>query len=76
MRNSEKIIFVLSVFLTLVSVAAYCSRSPFWLLLSSAAASYGYWMSCGNVNSKVDEFFNRVQGAVQSSDMNEKENSK
>lgn len=48
MNKRQKIIFALSVALTLVSVIAYASDRIIFLVLSSAAASYGYFMACGS----------------------------
>lgn len=72
MRNKkEKIIFWVSVLLTVCSVIAYLLEAPLWLLLFSALSSYGYWLACGNTGDMTDEFFKKMKASHTDSSQNQ-----
>ena len=60
MRKNEKVVFGVSVILTIMSILAYNAENILFLILFSGAASVGYWMACGNTNGAVDDFLNKV----------------
>ena len=50
MNKKQKDLFALSVVLTVVSIIAYATNNIFLLILSSAAASYGYFRVFNEAN--------------------------
>lgn len=69
MNKKQKDLFALSVVLTIVSIIAYTTNNIFLLILSSAAASYGYFRVCNEANIEFS-MDNQEDSTVSTDDQN------
>lgn len=69
MNKKQKDLFALSVVLTVVSIIAYITNNIFLLILSSVAASYGYFRVCNEANIEFS-MDNQEDSTVSTDDQN------